>query len=148
MGNVHICTKSRDVHIYSLCVVYVCPQLYLTLFADYLEIWSLTSFARIFKTMKFRSSMSKYYNCTKFCYLCNSNKSHTNQKVIIQQPLITTICINCINRCHQSRTGRLTKNTAYVLCNRSISHPNFEGHVMGLMHKGSSTNSGHYTSMV
>ncbi len=21
-------------------------------------------------------SMSKYYNCTKFCYLCNSNKSH------------------------------------------------------------------------
>ncbi len=37
-------------------------------------------------------SMTKYYNFTKFCYLCNSNKSHTNQDVIIQQPLITTIC--------------------------------------------------------
>ncbi len=25
-------------------------------------------------------SMSKYYNFTKFCDLCNSNKSHTNKK--------------------------------------------------------------------
>ncbi len=56
-------------------------------------------------------SMSKYYNFTKQNYLCNSNKSHTNQNVIIQQPLITTICVN---RFHQSKTGRLSKNTAYV----------------------------------
>ncbi len=61
------------------------------------------------------TSMSKYYNFTKFCYLCNSNKSHHN--VLIQHPLITTIYIN---KFHQSRTDRLTKNTAYILCNRSI----------------------------
>ncbi len=59
-------------------------------------------------------SMSKYYNCITFCYLCNSNKSHTNQNVNIQQPLITTICVNIF---HQSMTGRLTTNTAYILCN-------------------------------
>ncbi len=29
------------------------------------------------------TSMPKYYNFTKLCYLCNSNKSHTHQNVII-----------------------------------------------------------------
>ncbi len=82
-----------------------------------------------------RISMSKYYKFTKFCYLCNSNKSHTNQNVISQQPLITTICINIF---HQSKTGRLTKNT---LWNSSISLTNFEGQLVGLiLHKDSSTN--------
>ncbi len=38
--------------------------------------------------------------------------------MIIQQPLITTICVN---RFHQSKTGRLTMKTAYVMRNRSIS---------------------------
>ncbi len=91
-------------------------------------------------------SMSKHYNFTKCCYLCNSNKSHTNHNVIIQQPLITTICVN---RFHQSRTSRLSKNTAHVLCNRSISLTYFDGQLMGLiLHKGSFTNSGHYISMV
>ncbi len=66
--------------------------------------------------------------------------------MIIQQPLITTICVT---RFHQSRTGRLTKNTAYILCNRSINLTDFDGQLMGLiLHKGSSTNSGHYLSMV
>ncbi len=69
-------------------------------------------------------SMSKHYNFTNFCYLCNSNKSHTNQNVIIQQPLITSICVN---RFHQSRTGRLSKNTAHILCNRSISLTSIDG---------------------
>ncbi len=60
--------------------------------------------------------MSKYYNFTKFCYLCNSNKSHTNQNVIIQ----------------------LTKNTAYILYNSSISLTDLDGQLMGLiLHKGS-----------
>ncbi len=64
--------------------------------------------------------------------------------MIIQQLLITTICVN---RFHQSRTGRLSKNTAHVLCNRSISCTN--GQLMGLfLHKGPSTNSDHYISMV
>ncbi len=90
--------------------------------------------------------MCKHYKFTKLCYLCNSNKSHTNQNVIIQQTLITNICVN---RFHQSRTGRLTKNTVYILCNSSISLTNFEGQLVGLiLHKGSSTNSGHYISMV
>ncbi len=90
--------------------------------------------------------MFKHYNFTKFCYLWNSNKSHTNQDVIIQQPLITTICVN---RFHQSRTGRLSKNTAHVLCNGYISLTDFDSQLMGLiLHKGSSTNSGHYLSMV
>ncbi len=57
--------------------------------------------------------------------------------MIIQPPLITT---SCVNRFHQSRTGRLTKNTAYILCNRSISPL--------ILHKWLSTNSGHYISMV
>ncbi len=71
---------------------------------------------------------------------------YANQNVIIQQPLITTICVN---RFHQSRAGRLTKNTAYVLCNRSISLTDFDGQLIGLiLHKGSSTNSGHFLSMV
>ncbi len=35
--------------------------------------------------------MTKHYNFTKTNYLCYSNKSHTNQNVIIQQPLITSI---------------------------------------------------------
>ncbi len=83
-------------------------------------------------------SISKYYTFTKFCYLFNSNKSYTNQNVIIQQPLITTICVN---RFHQSRTGRLSKNTAYILCNRSVSLTDFDGQLIGLiLHKGSSTN--------
>ncbi len=90
--------------------------------------------------------MSKYYNFTKLCYLCNSNKSHTDQSVIIQQTLITTISVN---RFHQSRTGRLTKNTAYILCNSSISLTDFDGQLMGfILYKWSSTNSGHYLSMV
>ncbi len=68
-------------------------------------------------------SMSKHYNFTQFCYLWNSNKSHTHQNVIIQQLLITTICVN---RFHQSR---------------SISLTNFDGQLMGLnLHKGLSTN--------
>ncbi len=66
--------------------------------------------------------------------------------MIIQQPLITIICVN---RFHQSRTGRLSKNIAHVLCNRSISLTDFDGQLMCLiLHKGSSTNSGHYISMV
>ncbi len=82
--------------------------------------------------------MSKYYNFTKFCYLCNSNKSHTLHNVTIQQPLITTICVN---RFHQSRTGRLTKNTAYILCNSSISLTDFEGQLISLiLYKDFSTN--------
>ncbi len=60
--------------------------------------------------------------------------------------LITTICVN---RFHQSRTSRLSKNTARILCNSSISLTDFDGQLMGLiLHKGSSTNSGHYISMV
>ncbi len=90
--------------------------------------------------------MSKYYNFAKYCYLCNSNKSHSNQNMIIQQPLITTICVN---RFHQSRTGRLTKNTVYVLCNRFISFTDFDGQLMqSILHKGSSTKSEHHISMV
>ncbi len=60
--------------------------------------------------------------------------------------LITSICVNGF---HQSRAGRLSKNTAYILCNRSISLTDFDGQFMGLiLHKWSSTNSGHYLSMV
>ncbi len=89
--------------------------------------------------------MSKHYSFTKCCYLWNSKKSNTNQNVIIQQHLITTICVN---RFHQLRTGRLSKNRAHVLCNRSISLTHFDGQLMGpSLHKGSSTNSGHYISM-
>ncbi len=69
-------------------------------------------------------SMSKHYNFTNVCYLCNSNKSNTNQNVIIQHPLITTICVN---RFQQPRTGWLSKNMAHVLCNRSISLTDFDG---------------------
>ncbi len=66
--------------------------------------------------------------------------------MIIQQPLIRTICVN---RFHQSRTCRLTKNTAYILCNKSISLTDFDSQLMSLiLHKGWSTNSGHYISMV
>ncbi len=40
-------------------------------------------------------------------------------------------------------------NTAYVICNRSISLTDFDGQLMDLiLHKGSSTNSGHYISVV
>ncbi len=72
-------------------------------------------------------SMSKHYNFTKLFYLCKSKKSHTNKNVIIQQPLITTIGVN---RFHQSRTGRLSKNTAHILCNRSISFTDFDSQFM------------------
>ncbi len=66
--------------------------------------------------------------------------------MIIQQPLIITICVN---RFRQSRTRRLTKNTTYILCNRSVSLTDFDGQLMDLiLHKGLSTNSGHYISMV
>ncbi len=91
-------------------------------------------------------SMSKYYNCTKKRYSCNSNKSHRNHLCDYWTTLITT---TCINRFHQSRTGRLTKNTVYILCNRSISLTDFDGQLMGLLlHKRLSINSGHYISMV
>ncbi len=90
--------------------------------------------------------MYTYYNLTIFFYLFNSNKIHTNQNVIIQQPLITTICVNIF---HQSSTGRLSKNTGYVLSNRYISLADLDGQLMGLIfHKGQSTNSGHYLFMV
>ncbi len=40
-------------------------------------------------------------------------------------------------------------NTTYILCNRSINLPDFEGHLMDLiLHKGLSTNSDHYIFMV
>ncbi len=55
--------------------------------------------------------------------LCNSNKSHTNQNLNIQQPLITTICVNGY---HQSRTGRQYINTSYILCNRYICLSNID----------------------
>ncbi len=52
-------------------------------------------------------------------------------------------------RFHQSTTGRLTKNTEYILCNRSISLTDFDVQLVGfILHKGLSTNSGHYLSMV
>ncbi len=90
--------------------------------------------------------MSQYHNCTNFAYLYNSNISHTNQNVIIQQPLMTTICVTIF---HQSRAGRQTKNTTYILCNRSISLTDFDGQLMVLiLHKGLSTNSSHYLFMV
>ncbi len=77
---------------------------------------------------------------------CNCNKSHTNHNVVIQQSLITTICVNIF---HQWRTGRLSKNTEYILCNSSISFKDFNGQLIGLiLHKGLSTNSGHNISMV
>ncbi len=38
--------------------------------------------------------------------------------MIIQQPLFTTICVN---RFCQLMMGRPTKNTAYILCKRSVS---------------------------
>ncbi len=50
----------------------------------------------------------------------------------------------CVNRFHQSRTGRLAKNTVYILWNRSITLTGFDNQLMGLIVlKGSSTNSDH-----
>ncbi len=44
---------------------------------------------------------------------------------------------------------RLTKNTAYILRNSSSSLTDFDGQLMGLiLHKGSSSNSDHYISVV
>ncbi len=65
--------------------------------------------------------MSKYDNFTNFSYVCN--KSDTNQNVLIEQPLITIICVN---RFHQSMTGRLSKNKTYILCNRPNKLPTIE----------------------
>ncbi len=46
-------------------------------------------------------------------------------------------------------TGRHSKNTSYIQCNRFISLIDVDGQLMDLiLHKGSSTNSGHYLSMV
>ncbi len=65
---------------------------------------------------------------------------------MIQQPLITTMCVH---RLYQSRTSKLTTNTAYILCNRIISLTNFDGKMMGLiLHEELSASSGHYISMV
>ncbi len=80
------------------------------------------------------------------CYLCNCNKSHINQKCDYST---TFHYYHCVNRFHQSKTGRLSKNTAYIMCNRSISISDFDGQLMGLiLHKGLSTKSGKYLSIV
>ncbi len=73
----------------------------------------------------------------------------TNQNVIIQQPLITAICVNRFH--HQSSACRLTKNTATILCKMSSSLQDFEVHLIGLnlhINKGSSINSGDYLPTV
>ncbi len=49
------------------------------------------------------------------------------QNVIIQQHLITTICVNIF---HQSGTGWLTKNTVCTPCNRSIYLTYFDGQLI------------------
>ncbi len=66
--------------------------------------------------------------------------------MIIQQPLITIICIN---RFHQLRTGSQTKSTAYILCNSSTNRTDIEDQLMDfVLHKASSTNSGYCIYMV
>ncbi len=63
--------------------------------------WVTTTSSNLFMwAWKWHRHSVWYIYFTKFCYLCNSSK-HTNQNVIIQQPLITTICVNRFN---QSRT--------------------------------------------
>ncbi len=74
------------------------------------------------------TGISIYHNFTNFFIF-----------MTIQQPFITPICIK------QSRTGRLTNNTAYILCNSYINITDFECKLMSvILHKGSSTNSGQY----
>ncbi len=66
--------------------------------------------------------------------------------MLIQQPLITNICVN---RFHWSKTVRLTQTTAYILYSRSIRLTEFDSQLMGrILLKGSSTNSGYYITMV
>ncbi len=99
----------------------------------------------------FKVTLALAYLCLNIIILLNVNiyaivSHHTQTKnVIIQQPLITTICVN---RFHQSRTGRLSKNTAYVLCNRCTILTAIDGQLIVLiLHIGSSINSGHYISI-
>ncbi len=87
-----------------------------------------------------------YYIHTKFSNLCNSKKTDTNWNVNISQPLIKKHLWKYIF--YESSSGRLMKNTS-ILCNRSFSLLDFEGHLMSLfLHKGLFTSTSHYISMV
>ncbi len=80
--------------------------------------------------------MTPWHDTMKNIWLCIS---------FIQQHLITTICVNIFQ---QSRNGRLTKNTAYILYNRSFSLTLTIIWWVLFCIKVSSTNSGHYLSIV
>ena len=77
---------------------------------------------------------SKSTNLVKFCDTCNCDSTHSVVSTISQQPTVTTIRVN---RFMQSRTGRLSKNTTQVLCNKSVGLPDFQGNLIALiLHKG------------
>ena len=83
---------------------------------------------------------------TKFCTSCNCNNKHLIEKTIWQQPIFSVIAIK---RFQQLRTGRVTKNTATIMCNEHIAIPGFDANLIALvLHHGATTDSGHYTSVV
>mgnify|MGYP001552069461 CR=1 FL=1 len=72
--------------------------------------------------------------------ICNSNTEHHITKKIWQQPTITIIRLN---RIKQLRTGRIHKDTSTVLCDNHLATL-----IAAVFHKGTSTDNGHYTSVV
>ncbi len=88
---------------------------------------------------------SKSFNLLKFCETCNCDKLHVVEIEINHQLIITIIRVNFFLR---SRTGQHNKDTTQVICNMSISLPDFKVDLTGMkFHKEPSTSSSHYTSI-
>ncbi len=125
-------------YIYMHCLPYSYVQLHLTSVNWRCKLWGIYIETGIQK--------SKSFNVLKFCETCNWDKSHVVEIEINHQLIMTTIRVNHFV---QSRTGRHNKDTTQVICNRSISLPDFKGDLIRMnFQKGPSTSSGHYTSMI
>ena len=89
---------------------------------------------------------SKNNNIIKFCNVCKSNKRHTVQQTISQQPTITTIRIN---RFHQSGYGRISKQLGQITISEYITLDDFRAKLIAMvLHMGTAISNGHYTSLV
>ena len=89
---------------------------------------------------------SKNNNIKKFCNVCKSNKRHTVQQTISQQPTITTIRIN---RFHQSGYGRISKQLGQITISEYITLDDFRAKLIAMvLHMGTAISNGHYTSLV
>ena len=95
-----------------------------------------------------KTSLSSSMTCSvvKSCVVCEIDTRHNIVRKVLQQPSISLIQIN---RFKQLQTGRIHKDMSGTICNDKLNTSGFNGYLIAMiLHTGTSTNNGHYTSVV